>query len=178
MESTSSSNSLILVKWGIIGALLSFSFAVIVKFSSLAEDFSETLGWVSFLGDLAIYSTIIFLTLNNIRSNQSSFITYGSGLGNSTLMGAVMGLFDGAFNFVYMNYIDNGLIKRQIDLVRDRLEDQGWTERQIADYEKVASFSQIPGVQFIGSVFISITVTFFLGLVISGIMKREKPMFD
>jgi hypothetical protein len=35
-----------------------------------------------------------------------------------------------------------------------------------------------PGVQFITIVFFTVLFMFFLGLIVSGIMKREKPMFD
>ena len=178
METTSTSKSLILVKWGIIGGLLGFLFSVITQYSGLAEDFSETLGWVSFLVTFLINVTVLFLALKEIRSQQAGFLSYGEGLGSSTLLGGIWGVVAGGFNYIYIQFIDDAVIQKQMDLARQRLEDQGLTESQIQEAEKITKLMLGPGIQFITIVFFSVLILFVLGLVVSGIMKREKPMFD
>ncbi len=178
METTSTSNSLILVKWGIIGGLLGFLFSVITQYSGLAEDFSETLGWVSFLVTFLINVTVLFLALKEIRTQQAGFLSYGEGLGSSTLLGGIWGIVAGGFNYIYIQFIDDAVIQKQMDLARQRLEDQGLTESQIQEAEKITKMMLGPGIQFITIVFFSVLILFVLGLVVSGIMKREKPMFD
>jgi hypothetical protein len=178
METTSSSKSLILVKWGIIGGLLGFLFSVITQYSGLAEDFSETLGWVSFLVTFLINVSILFLALKEVREQQGGFITYGEGLGSSTLLGGIWGIVAGGFNYIYINFIDDAMIQKQMDLARQRLEDQGLSESQIQDAEKITNMMLGPGVQFITIVIATIFFLFVLGLVVSGIMKREKSIFD
>ncbi len=65
-----------------------------------------------------------------------------------------------------------------MDLARQRLEDQGMSESQIQDAEKITNMMLGPGVQFVMVVVATTFFLFVLGLIVSGIMKREKPMFD
>lgn len=178
METTTTSKSLLLIKWGIIGGLLSFLVSVVTQYSGLAEDFSETLGWVSFLVTFVINVTVLFLALKEVRAQQGGFLSYGEGLGSSTLLGGLWGIVAGGFNYIYINFIDDAVIQKQMDLARQRLEDQGLSESQIQDAEKITNMMLGPGVQFITIVFFTVLFMFFLGLIVSGIMKREKPMFD
>jgi hypothetical protein len=177
METTTNSKSLLLIKWGIIGGLLSFLVSVVTQYSGLAEDFSETLGWVSFLVTFVINVTVLFLALKEVRAQQGGFLTYGEGLGSSTLLGGLWGIVAGGFNYIYINFIDDAVIQKQMDLARQRLEDQGLSESQIQDAEKITNMMLGPGVQFITIVFVTVLFMFVLGLIVSGIMKREKPMF-
>lgn len=178
METNTSSKSLILIKWGIIGGLISFLVSVVTQYSGLAEDFSETLGWVSFLITFVVNVTVLFLALKEVREQQGGYLTYGEGLGSSTLLGAIWGLVAGGFNYIYINFIDNAVIQKQMDLARQRLEDQGMSESQIQDAEKITNMMLGPGVQFVMVVVATTFILFVLGLIVSGIMKREKPMFD
>ncbi|MDT8886718.1 DUF4199 domain-containing protein [Aquirufa sp. LEPPI-3A] len=178
METTTTSKSLLLIKWGIIGGLLSFLVSVVTQYSGLAEDFSETLGWVSFLVTFVINLTVLFLALKEVREQQGGFLSYGEGLGSSTLLGGLWGIVAGGFNYIYINFIDDAVIQKQMDLARQRLEDQGLSESQIQDAEKITNMMLGPGVQFITIVFVTVLFMFVLGLIVSGIMKREKLMFD
>ncbi|MFM1836395.1 MAG: hypothetical protein RJA04_1083 [Bacteroidota bacterium] len=179
MESTSSSSkSLILVKWAIIGGLVSFLFSVITQYTGLAEDFSETLGWVSFLFTFVLNVSILFLALKEVRDYQEGFLSYGEGLGSATLLGGIWGIVAGGFNYIYINFIDNSMIQKQMDLARERMEDQGLTSSQIEDAEKLTKMMLGPGIQCVTIVIVTLFFMFILGLVVSGIMKREKPMFD
>jgi hypothetical protein len=178
METNTSSKSLILIKWGIIGGLISFLVSVVTQYSGLAEDFSETLGWVSFLITFVVNVTVLFLALKEVREQQGGYLTYGEGLGSSTLLGAIWGLVAGGFNYIYINFIDDAVIQKQMDLARQRLEDQGMSESQIQDAEKITNMMLGPGVQFVMVVVATTFILFVLGLIVSGIMKREKPMFD
>jgi hypothetical protein len=178
METSSSSKSLILIKWAIIGGILSFLLSVITQYSGLSEDFSETLGWVSFIVTFTLNVSILFFAIKEVREQQDGFITYGEGLGNSTLLGAIWGIVAGGFNYIYINFIDDAMLQKQMDLARERFEDQGLTASQIRDAEKITSMMLSPGVQFITVVLATTFFIFILGLIVSGIMKREKPMFD
>lgn len=177
-SSSSSSKSLILIKWGIIGALISFLFSIVTQYSGLAEDFSETLGWISFLFTFVLNVTILFLSLKEVRELQGGYLTYGEGLGSSTMLGGIWGIFAGGFNYIYLSFIDNSMIQKQMDLARERMEEQGLSDSDIQQAEKLTNMMLGPGVQFVTVVIFTIFILFVLGLVISGIMKREKPMFD
>ena len=85
------SPTVIALKWGIIGGVASFLLTLITKYSGLEESFTESLGWVSFLVTLLINTSILYLALKEVRENQDDMLTYGQGLGNSTLLGAIWG---------------------------------------------------------------------------------------
>jgi hypothetical protein len=172
------SNAVLALKWGVIGGISSFILTLITKYSGLEEDFSETLGWVSFLATLFINTTILYLALKEVRSNQDDLISYGQGLGNSLLIGAVWGVISGGFNYVYLNFIDQGVLQKQLDIAREKLESQGLTESQIEDAEKITKMMLGPGIQFMIIVFFSVLFTFLLGLIVSAILRREKSIFE
>lgn len=172
------SPSLIMLKWGAIGGLLSFIFTLITKFTGLEDDFSETLGWVSTIFTLIINVTILVLALREVREENDGFMSYGQGLGSSTLLGAIWGVVAGGFNYIYLQFIDQGVVQKQLDLARERLEDQGLTESQIEDAEKITKMMMGPGVQFVMVVVVTIVFMFILGLIVSGVLKREKSVFD
>jgi hypothetical protein len=178
MENQTTSPSLIMLKWGAIGGLLSFIFTLITKFTGLEDDFSETLGWVSTIFTLIINVTILVLALREVREENDGFMSYGQGLGSSTLLGAIWGVIAGGFNYIYLQFIDQGVVQKQLDLARERLEDQGLTESQIEDAEKITKMMMGPGVQFVMVVVVTIVFMFILGLIVSGVLKREKSVFD
>jgi len=178
MENQKTSPSLIMLKWGAIGGLLSFIFTLITKYTGLEDDFSETLGWVSTIFTLVINVTILVLALREVRSENDGFMTYGQGLGSSALLGAIWGVIAGGFNYIYLQFIDQGVIQKQLDLARERLEEQGLSESQIEDAEKITKMMMGPGIQFVIVVLVTILFMFILGLIVSGVLKREKSVFD
>jgi len=113
-----------------------------------------------------------------VRAENDGFMSYGQGLGASALLGAIWGLIAGAFNYIYLQFIDNGVVQKQLDLARERLEEQGLTESQIEDAEKITKMMMGPGVQFVIIVFVTTLFMFILGLIVSGVLKREKSVFD
>ena len=172
------SNSVLALKWGVIGGISSFVLTLATKYSGLEEDFSETLGWVSFLATLLINTTILYLALKEVRSNQDDLLGYGQGLGNSILIGSIWGVSSGGFNYIYLNFIDQGVLQKQMDMAREKLESQGLSESQIEDAEKITKMMMGPGIQFMIIVFFSILFTFFLGLIVSAILRKEKSIFE
>jgi hypothetical protein len=178
MDNQKNSSAIIMLKWGAIGGLISFVFTIITKFSGLEDDFSETLGWVSTIVTLVINVSILVLALRELREENEGYMSYGQGIGASTLLGAIWGLVAGGFNYIYIQFIDNGVVQKQLDLARERLEEQGLTNSQIEDAEKMTKMMMGPGVQFVIIVVVTTLFMFLLGLVVSGVLKREKSLFD
>jgi len=176
-ESTASS-SIIALKYGFIYGLLSFLFSTLVNVMGWAEDFQESVGWISGIWSLLLSVTVLFLCLREYREQNEGFISYGQGLGLATLSGVISGLVAGAFNYIYIQFIDNTVMQRQLDLARERREDQGLSASQIQSAEEVTSLFMNPGVQFVVVVITSLIFNFLLGLIIAAVVKREKPIFE
>ena len=96
----------------------------------------------------------------------------------ATLLGAISGLVAGAFNYIYIQFIDNTVMQRQMDIARERMEEQGLSASQIQSAEEMTSLFLNPGMQFVIVVIMSVVFNFLLGLIVSAVVKREKPVFE
>ena len=84
-ESTASS-SIIALKYGFIYGLLSFLFSTLVNVMGWAEDFQESIGWISGIWSLVLTVTISVLCLREYREQNGGYISYGQGLGLTALL--------------------------------------------------------------------------------------------
>jgi hypothetical protein len=175
---SSASSSIIALKYGFINGLLSFLFSTLVNVMGWAEDFQESMGWISGIWSLVLAVTISLLCLREYREQNGGFISYGQGLGLATLLGAISGLVAGGFNYIYIQFIDNTVIQRQMDMARERMEDQGLSASQIQSAEEVTRMFLHPGIQFVIVVIMGVVFNFFIGLIVSAIVKREKSIFE
>ena len=73
-EENRQSPTIIALKWGIIGGVISFILTLFTKFSGLEEDFTESLGWVSFLATLLINTSILYFALKILREDHPPHI--------------------------------------------------------------------------------------------------------
>lgn len=175
---TTASSSIIALKYGFISGLLSFLFSTLVNVMGWAEDFQESIGWVSSVWSLVLAVTISLFCLREYREQNEGYISYGQGLGLATLLGAISGLVAGGFNYIYIQFIDNTVIQRQMEIAREKMEDQGLTASQIQSAEEVTRMFMNPGMQFVIVVITSLIFNFLLGLIVSAVVKREKPIFE
>lgn len=181
MENTSessASSSIIALKYGFISGLLSFLFSTFVNIMGWNEQFQESIGWISGIWSLVLSVTLSVLCLREYRELNGGYISYGQGLGLTALLGAISGLAAGGFNYIYIQFIDDTVVKRQLELARERMEDQGLTASQIQSAEEMTAFMMNPGVQFVIVVIMSVIFNFLLGLIVSAVVKREKPIFE
>jgi hypothetical protein len=83
-ESTASS-SIIALKYGFIYGLLSFLFSTLVNVMGWAEDFQESVGWISGIWSLLLSVTILLLCLREYREQNESADS------NDSVKGSVFG---------------------------------------------------------------------------------------
>ena len=178
LKENNQSYTFIALKWSIINGLISFLYTIITKYSGLIDSFEESIGWLSSSFSLVLTLTILVFALREFRTQNADELKYSSGLGLSTLTGAITGLISGAFNYVYLAFIDDSSTAKQLAAVREKWEEQGLSQSQIDQAEKMTSLFMGPGVQFITLVFVSVLFFFLFGLIVSGIMKREKSIFE
>jgi 3-methyladenine DNA glycosylase Mpg len=65
-----------------------------------------------------------------------------------------------------------------MDIARERMEDQGMSASQIQSAEEMTAMFMNPGMQFVIVVIMSVIFNFLLGLIVSAVVKREKPVFE
>lgn len=86
------------------------------------------------------------------------------------------------FNFVYLKYVDPGVIdqmklamQQMLDKAGDQVSDQQRKD-SMARFDKFKDATEI--IEVIKSYFISIAVSGIIALIISAIMKKRKPIFQ
>ncbi len=178
MFENKNSSALLALKWGAINAIFSFAYTILTKYSGMVDDFEESIGWLSTIFSLVLTITILVLCLREFRTTNGDQLKYGAGLGLSTMTGAITGIISGGFNYIYLAYIDNSTLTKQIEQAREKWEEQGLSQSQIEQAEKMTSMFTSPGIQFAMIVFLSVFFFFIFGLIVSGVLKREKSIFE
>jgi len=178
LDNQQPSSAIIALKWGIICAVLNFILTVIMKYSGIVDQFDETLGWLSTILSMLFIISVLVLGMREFRSANHDSMSYGNGVGIAALIGAISGLVSGAFNYLYLEFIDNGSITQQLEKAREKMEDSGLSESQIQDAEKITKMMMGAGFQFLMIVIGSIIFTVLLGLIVSLIIKKEKSIFE
>jgi len=172
------SYTFIALKWGLINALVSFIFTVVYKYSGSLDQFQESYAWVSSILSLVISVTFLVLAIREFREANKDELKYSTGLGLSTLLGAISGLVSGGFNYIYLSFIDDSSTTKQLNMMIEKYEEQGMSQSQIDQAVKMTKLFIGPGVQFVAIVFMSVVLYFIYGLIVSGIMKKEKSIFE
>ncbi|GIV37274.1 MAG: hypothetical protein KatS3mg032_1653 [Cyclobacteriaceae bacterium] len=114
------------LKWGIISALFSILFFLILVIAG-ANAFDNKWGWIG-----GIFS-IIFMVLahREFKQQGDSFMTYGQGLGISFWMVLISTAVAGLFTYIYSNIIDPATMEKFYESQRMQMEERNMPEEQI-----------------------------------------------
>lgn len=157
------------LKWGIIVSVILSIYTVVIYMSGLFK-----IGYLSFLGYLFLLLGII-LAAREFRSMNNNYLSFGECLGLGTLVSAITGLISSMFTYVYISMIDTTLMQQMQDLQREQMESRGLTEEQINQAMEMAAAFTRPSVMFLMGLFMYALIGFVLSLIVSAVMKRDKP---
>lgn len=167
------STARIALKWGIISAIISVIFTIVIYTFDL---WSMTL--LSVLIGLLITGVIVALACKEFKSLNTGFMTFGEGLGLSMLIVTVGSLISNSFNQLYINVIDTGMQEKIADFQEETYLKQGIPQEQVdVMMEQAARFST-PGMQFLFGMLFSLLFGFLVSLVVAAVMKKNRPVFE
>jgi hypothetical protein len=177
MESTTTtpSTARIALKYGLFIGLGLVIFYLVMQLAGLATN--NTANMLSIVIWIAILIVGIIYAIKEFKSQNDGFMSYGQGLGLGSLASTVAGLINGIFSYIYMSFIDNSVIKQQMEAQREKLEEQGYDDAQIDQAMAMAEKFAGPGMAMVGSIFTMLIVGFILSLIISAVMKNERNEF-
>ena len=166
------STARIALKYGVLGAVVMIIYSTIINVAGLSQN--------KFLPILSTVFVIVAIVLGmkEFREQNKGFMSYGEGLGLGTLLSAVLGFLSSMFNMFYIRFIDPTLLTQGMDKVRTDMEAKGMDDAQIDQAMEFAQKAMSPGIVFVITVLISILTGFVLSLIISAILRREKPVFE
>ncbi|MBA4850034.1 DUF4199 domain-containing protein [Emticicia sp. BO119] len=163
------STARIALKWGIITSVVVIIYSVVSFMTGLFKNSATS--YISFLFLLVG----IILALKEFKTLNNNFIGFGEGLGVGTLMSAVTGLVASIFSFAYIMFIDTTIMQQMADLQREQLESRGMTQEQIEQAMEMVSKFTSPGMIFIFGVLGYVFFGFIFSLIVSAVLKKDKP---
>lgn len=119
----------------------------------------------------------LVLALKDLRNENKGWLTYGQGLGLGLLVSAIVGLLVSTFSMFYHQFIDSSLLQQQLDTVRLEMESKGMEQAQIDSSMSVVEKMMSPGLLFVMGVFGFLLSGLIFSLIISAILKKDKPVF-
>ena len=159
------------LKWGAISGIGSMIFTTIMYVTGQVAN-----GGLAWLGMIIPIAAMV-MAMKEFRTQNGGFMSYGQGLGIGTLLSGIGGFLAGVYNYIYNEFVDPTLRQQILDKTREELENRGIDDAQIdATIEMSAKFST-PGITFALSIFMAILIGFIFSLIVSAIMKKDKP-FD
>ncbi len=160
------------LKWGVIIGIVFSVYNVIIWVSGQIGN--QTLTYFTY----PVLAAGIYFAMKEFRNENQGFMSYGQGLGLGTMQGAIIGVLTGLFTFVYMKFIDTSLTEQMIKIAEKNLEKQGTPDEQIDQAMEMTKMFMTPGAFFVILVLTWTFFSFVFSLIISAILKKEKPVFQ
>ena len=160
------------LKYGLITALISIVYTLILMVLDMSEN--QLLSGLSFI----IMIAGIVLAMKEYRTLNGGFMSYGQGLGLVTLVSTVTGLLSGIFMWIYTSFVDTEYMARMRDKQVDALLDRGMSDEEVDAAMKMTESFQGPLALILGGLIGSVVIGFLLSLILSAIMKRNRPEFE
>lgn len=160
------------IKYGVIASLAAIIFSIILNITGLNTN--QALGYVVYL----ILGGIMYLGCNNYKEANGGYIAYGQGVGLSMIVASISGFISSVFTYMYISYIDDSFIalikEQQIEeFEKQKLDDEAMdTAMEMLEYfltPEVISITALIGMLFMGLI---------VSLIVSAIVKRQRPMFE
>lgn len=171
MEKVSSAR--IALKWGLIYGIISILFTTVTYNTELWKN------WViGLLFGVVLVIGILYAANQEFISLNGGYMSFKEGLGLGTLTVTTGGILGLAYDMVYKKFIDTNLVHTQMEMAREQYENMGMSEEQIdAALVKAESYAS-SGLAFIFGLIFVVFIGFICALIMSAIMKKEKPVFS
>ncbi|TDB65799.1 DUF4199 domain-containing protein [Arundinibacter roseus] len=166
------STARIALKFGIITAVAVIVYSTIVNLAGLVQNRAVTS--LSFV----IMIIGIVLAMRDFRTQNAGYMSYGEGLGIGSLVSAIVGLLGSVFTMFYMEFIDTTIIQQSMDKAREDMENRGMDDAQIEQAIEMSEKFMTPGMMFFLGIISYLIIGFLLSLIISAIMRKNKPVFE
>ncbi|GHB73995.1 DUF4199 domain-containing protein [Persicitalea jodogahamensis] len=160
------------LKFGVIIGIAVIVYSTILTIAELNQN--QGLSSISFL----ILAAGMVFAMREFRTQNDGFMSYGQGLGIGSLMSTIVGLLSSTFSIFYTQFIDPNVMERAMDKAREDMESRGMSDAQIDAGIEMAQKFQTPGIMFLMGIVIFLVVGFIIALIVSAIMRRNKPVFE
>jgi hypothetical protein len=162
------------LRYGLIGGLVLIVYSMVMNLIGMGAGTGNDM--INSLSAFVLVGGIVYYALTKHRDNDlGGYITYGRSIGLGVLTCLVMGVLAGIFAYIYMSFIDPGILEQIAEKARDQYEEMGMDEDQIdAAMSYVETFSS-PGMIAVMSVISYGIMGLIASLIVGAIVKKNPP---
>ena len=167
------------MRYGLIAGLFSILLGLITNVLDLVDPAnpSSPMSWVVFLLNWGILIGAIVMAIKYHRDEElGGYITMGRALAIGVLTVLFLGILAMVWTYIYMSFIDPGMVDELIAAQVTQMESQGMSDEQIEQSMVMVKKFMTP----IAISIIGLVMNLFAGTIISaisgGIMKKIDPM--
>lgn len=157
------------LKYGLIFGVVSIIYSTMLFVTGQVS--SSWASWLIF----AISITGMVLAMKAFRDENGGFMSYGQGLGIGTTLAVVSSFISTTYSLIYTQFIDTTINQQILDKTRTDMENRGMEDAQIDQAMAFSEKIMSPGLSFGVSIVAAAIFGFIISLVVSAIMKKEKP---
>ncbi|WP_051049887.1 DUF4199 domain-containing protein [Nafulsella turpanensis] len=161
------------MKGGLYTGLVFIVFSLITFLAELQQD-----SGLSTIFMVISFIVGIYLTHKAFKDQGNGFMSYGQGLGLGVVLGLVSGIIGSLFSVIYMTFIDETIIARQMEIARIQLEEQGMSDAQIEQAMEISEMMMSPVALFFIGILTYIVVSFIVSLIVSAFTKNTDPSVE
>jgi hypothetical protein len=172
MTETQPTVSSVALKYGLFGALASVVFTAILLISGV-----KVSGWIGSLGYIILIAFMV-IAMKEYKSQNNGYMSYGQGLGIGTLVALAFGVLGGVFMFIYTSFIDTNYTSNLMDEQRIELEERGMSDEQIEQAITMGESFSSPAMMVVWSIVGYLIIGFIISLIVSAVMKNNRPEFE
>jgi hypothetical protein len=159
----------------IFGALTGITLILLSSFLAMSNNMDSG---IRYLGYLLLAAGIVVGTLNYRDKSRDGYLGYGGCMGTGVLISVFAGVLAGIYIFVYMKYINTGLVDQMMEKVHAEWEKKGMTSEQMEVAETWTRRFMNPPIMTVFTVIGYAFVGSLLSLISSAFIQKYRPPFE
>ncbi|KAA9345513.1 DUF4199 domain-containing protein [Adhaeribacter soli] len=161
------------LKYGLITGLVG---SVLAMINFITGNFDNI--WLMFVIGLAIYILAIVLAHREYKANNAGYMTYGEGLMIGTLTVFIAGVIGGLFSYVYIEFVDPGILNKMVEVQIRMMENFGLPEDKLDEAIQKVERDTTAANQLKSGLINGIFSGLVLSLIVSAFTKKRMPEFE
>jgi len=168
-ETTNVTTRSVGIRYGLILALISIVFFVIMNVAGL--DMQGPVSYLSYVFMIVIF----YLAHKYYKENGDSYMSIGQGVGIAFWAGLISSLISSAFMYVYIKFIDSAFVENIKTKQIEKMQEQGMSDEQIDQAMQFAGAFMSPEAMAGFGIFGGIIGALILGVIVSLFTKNSSP---
>jgi len=158
------------VKYGVIFGIVGIAYNLLANITQFSLDYQG----INMTISTAIPIVLIIIALREFRAQQG-YLSFRQGFSLGMLTSLIYSLLVSLFSYIYMKFIDPGMMNLIKERQVEEMEKRGYDEATIEQSMKTMEFMMSPETMLFISVLGGVIMMAILSLIIAAIMKKDNP---